>query len=147
MVEKKKKATVGQAVYNLLSKDERAPTVEEIITGYADSFTKNIEEAVREGAKRYASPFYILVFSAKEMWAVNLVRNWFIGRQTPPHASVLYRTYPNHMKTLYRVDASQGELRLIWTIPGIEDCRSILRHQELYDPNLCRWILQCLRVS
>lgn len=139
----KKGKRVGQAVVDILSKEQKSQTVQETIDAYAPQFLKELESAIEEGKRKYKSPYYVLVLSHKEMWAVNMMRNWFIPRQTPPYALDLLGQYPNHMKTLYMADADKGIVTLLWTIPGYQDCISILKNPLAYDQQLVKWIEEC----
>ena len=135
----KKGKRVGQAVYDILLKDSPSNlTTEDIIDGYQHEFVKEFEECINQNKNRYDSPFYVFVLSHKEPWADNVVRNWFIGRQTAPEAYEMILQYPNHMKTLYRID-KVGDFKLDWVIPGIQDIRTILKNPHLYHPDLVKY--------
>lgn len=140
-----KGSRVGQAVVDILSKDQPNITVGEIIDEYSPDFVKHFEEAMETGTAKYKSPFYILVFSGKEMWATNIMRNWFVPRQTAPLALDLVYEYPNKTKTLYLVDGYKGDIKLLWSIPGIEECKSVLNNPLAYHPDLVEWIDKCFK--
>ena len=133
--------TVGEAAYNILTKDNN-PTIlaGDIAEARSDDYIKSMEEAIASGFKMYKSPFYVLVLSHKEMWAVNVMRNWFIPRQTPVHATYMYQHYPNHMKTLYMIRKEDGEPKVCWSLPGHQDMISVAKHPNNYDPQLVKWI-------
>lgn len=139
----KKGKRVGQAVIDILSKEQETQSVEETIEAFAPKFLEDLEKAVEEGKSKFESPYYVLVLSHKEMWAVNMMRNWFITRQTPPNGTDILTNYPNHMKTLYKADIVKGNVSLVWTLPGYQDCISVLREPGLYDPQLVKWIEDC----
>jgi hypothetical protein len=137
-----KAARVGQASIDLL-KNTTPMSADELMNEYSPDFLKSFEEAIELGVKeRLNNPFYILVLTKKEPWAVNVVRNYFIHRQTPPFASSLIKDYKNHTKTLYIVDGKKGKVELLWSLPGWDDCISVGRHPELNSPELVRWIGQ-----
>lgn len=140
-----KGARVGQAVVDMMSKDRPDITVGEIMDDYSKDFVRQFEEAVETGSKLYGNPFYIFVLSAKEMWAVNMVRSWFIPRQTPPYASDMMVEHPNKTKTLYLVDCERGQAKLLWTVPSLQECASVQAHPDLYHEDLVRWCRECLR--
>lgn len=132
---------VGQAVVDILAKDNHPIlTAGEITDAQAEKYRQSLEEAIETGKKLYKSPFYILVVTNKEFWAENVVRNWFIPRQTPPFATTLYQFYPNHMKTLYMIDTDRGNLKICWSIPGVEDMLTISLKPFDYDRRLVDWI-------
>lgn len=133
----------GQAVYDIITQDNPVYTVEDVLDGYSKKYAQEIEDCIEANRKRYQSPFYIFVLSAKEMWATNLVRNWFIARQSKPNGSDMMVEYPNHTKTLYRIKDDEGLIELVWTLPGIEDCKSIIKNPAPYDPELVRCVNAC----
>ena len=139
----KKGKRVGQAVVDILSKDQPIYTAEEILNEYAPKFVQELEDCIKENHKKYTSPFYVFVLTGKEMWAENVLRNWFVARQTPPHAIDMVVEFPHKSKTLYMVDAEKGKVKVLWTIPGIEDCKSIMKDPLIYDPHLVQWIIDC----
>lgn len=134
---------VGQAVVDFASKDQPTYTAGEILDGYSQKYCDELQTAIDNHKNKLESPFFVLVLSHKEMWAANMVRNWFISRQTPPYALELVCQYPHHMKTLYMVDAKTNDLKVCWTLPGLEDCKVILRRPQDYDPQLVTWINEC----
>lgn len=136
-----KGARVGQAVTDILSKEHSPITAGEIIDGYSAKYVADLEKAISENASKYKSPFYVVVLSNKEMWAENVVRNWFIARQTAPYALDMVINYPYHMKTLYITDGSGAQV--VWCVPGLEDCKSILKTPYHYDAQLVKWIKEC----
>lgn len=138
-----KGARVGQAVYDILKGPAETTTVEEILDEYSTKFCKELEDTINSNEKKFANNFYVFVLSNKEMWAENVVRNWFIARATCPDALEMVAQYPNHCKILYEVNKKTDEVTLKWTIPGINDCISIMKHPELYDKQLCSWIHRC----
>ena len=138
-----KGARVGQAVHDILSASNEAITVEAILDEFAHKFVAELEATIEHNEEKYDNIFYVFVLSNKEMWAENVVRNWFVARQTAPEALDMVSQYPNHCKILYEVNKKHGELKLKWTIPGIQDCISIARQPQLYDPQLVKWISDC----
>lgn len=132
---------VGQAVYDIISKDQPIQTAEETIFEFGPDFVKELEVSIETGRHKYDYPFYVLVLSKKEMWACNLMRNYFIPRQTYPHGTDLVKEYPNYIKTLYKV--SRNSVDIMWSVPGHQDCLSITKNPGQFDPDLVSWIFQC----
>lgn len=138
-----KGARVGQAVHDILSSKDENTTVEEILDEYSHKFVKELEDTINANEARYQGRFHVFVLSNKEMWATNVVRNWFVARETAPDPLDMVASYPNHAKILYEVDTHKNKVDLKWTIPGIQDCISVLKNTGLYDPQLCQWIYDC----
>ena len=131
---------VGQAVYDILSKPYEAYEVGEIINEYSKKYTEEVKEAIKNGLKNFESPFYILVLHKKEFWTDNVLRNWFVSRQTRPLAADLRREYPNHGITLYSYDGTNGHLKILYSLPTAQDSKTIMKNAHLYDPQLVEWI-------
>lgn len=138
-----KGARVGQAVYDILKSNDEPTSVEEILDEYASSYVKELEDTIQANEHKYKETFHVVVLSNKEMWAINVVRNWFIARQTAPDALESVVLWPNHVKILYEVNKKTNEVKLKWTIPGIQDCISIAKNPGMYDPQLVKWIKEC----
>jgi len=134
---------VGQAALDLVSKDPQPQTVGETIDAFGPKYAEEIEKAIEDNKDKYKSPFYILVLTKKEYLIINAVRNWFIARQTAPYAFDMMEQYPEHTKTLYIVDARQGKIKILWSLPGFQDCITVAKNPHLYAPELIRWIELC----
>lgn len=131
---------VGQAVVDILSKEQPSQTVEETIFAFGPDFADELSKTIEDNRHKYKSPFYILVLTKKEMWACNVVRNFFVARQTAPLSCDMVLQYPNHTKTLYKVDAEKGNIHAEWSIPGHQECLSISNSPSSFDPELVKWI-------
>lgn len=134
---------VGQAVHDIISKEQPNYTVEEILEGMNQKFIQEFELCLENGMKKYDGPFHIFVLQKKELaqWNVsNVVRNFFINRLTAPDAEDMMAAYPHFTKLLYLIDPIRCELTVEWCIPGYEECISILKNPSLYDKDLVGWI-------
>lgn len=138
-----KGARVGQAVADIHSKDQPNYTVGEILEGFGARFAKELEDTINNNMDKYESPFYVFALTKKEHWAENIVRNFFIARQTPPHALDMMIQFPGYTKTLYIVNSDRGDLKVAWSIPGWQECISILKTPEIYSQELVQWIKDC----
>lgn len=134
---------VGQAVVDIISEPQPMQTVGDTLAAYAPDYAKEMEQCIEDNMHKYKSPFFVFVITKKEMWAENVVRNWFIARQTPPHAFDMMSQYPHATKTLYMVDAKKGHVEAMWSLPGWEDCISVAKNPSAFDPKLVKWIEEC----
>jgi hypothetical protein len=141
---KKVTSKVGSAVREILSKEQSPVEVGEIIKEYGDSYADQVRQAVEAGSHKYRSPFYIAVLHKKEIWALNVLRNWFVARQTKPSMQAMWRMFPNFMTTVYEVHAGEGKLELLWTLPSEMEARVVVQNWDLYDSNLVKWCNQAL---
>lgn len=135
-----KKPTVGQAVYDILSKPADHIEVQEILQEYQHKYLEEILECIKQNKDKYDPPFYIVVLTKKEPWALNVMRNWFIARQTKPSAKWMRDEFPNHQQTVYRWDDKQEKLDILWSLPIDQDAKVVLRNKDLYDCELVRWV-------
>lgn len=138
-----KGARVGQAVSDILSKDQPTYSVGEILDGFGAKFAQELERTIDDNIHKYRSPFYVFALTKKEFWADNVVRNWFCARQSPPYALDMMIQYPGYTKTLYVVDSNKGDLKVAWSIPGWEECKSILKTPDTFSYELVQWIKDC----
>lgn len=134
---------VGKAVQDIISKPQDDMTVGDIIEDYQHEYVEELRDCIEKNAHKYESPFYVLILCKKEPWALNVMRNWFIARQTKPSARQLRKEYPNHMSTLYQYNVKKRELKILWSLPIAQDAAVVLRNPQLYHPDLVRWILDC----
>lgn len=137
---KKNPAKVGKAVHDIISKPQEDITVGEIIDGMSDKFTEELRSTLEANVDKYEAPMYIVVLTKKEPWAMNVMRNWFIARQTKPSANVIRRDYPTYMQTVYAYDKRNSQLKIMWSLPIEQDARVVKDNPHLYDPTLVRWI-------
>lgn len=142
---KKNPAKLGQAVYDILSKDNHAiQTVEETVDAMTPMYFEELMKAVDEGCKVFEAPFYVIVQRKKETLGgalTNVLRHKYITRQTRPKSSFLRLEWPNADHDLYEVDNDKGTMTLIYTLPNAQDSKSILKNADCYDPKLVEWIV------
>lgn len=138
-VKTKRSAKVGEAVQKILSKDQPAQSVGETLEAMSPKYLEELRSCCFDNAKRYDSPFYIVVLGKKEPFALNVVRHWFIARQTKPSSATLLSDYPNHFHEVYSFNDRSGDCRLIWALTPTWNHDAILRHPDLYHPDLVQW--------
>lgn len=134
---------VGQAVVDILSKEQAPQTVEETLDEFGKDYLRGIQETAERERNKYDGKFFIFSLLNKDLHyfgVENVVRHWTIPRKTEPDAAKMMVDYRNHTKTLFAVDPHQGEITLLWTLPGYEECKSILKHPSSYDPQLVEWV-------
>lgn len=140
---KKNPSKVGQAVYDILSKEHAPQTVDETLSEMTPKYFEELMTAAEEGKKVFESPFYVVVQRKKETLAgqvANVLKHVYIRRQSKPHAKFLRTEFPNADHDLYEVDAKKGTITLLYTLPTAQDSKTILKNKHLYDPSLVKWI-------
>lgn len=135
-------AKVGAAAASLLSKPYAPQSAEETTEAMTSRYYEELLSTVAANEKKYESPFYIVVLRKKEPWAINVLRQWFIARQTRPTPEFLRNEYPNHDHDLYKIDSKSGDVHLCWTLLSAQDCASVLKNKDAYSEDLVNWIMQ-----
>jgi len=138
---------VGQAALDMMQKDHPNMTVEELMEGLSEKFLVDFEKCVQDGMKKYEGKFHVFVLTKKDLGQFgvsNVVRNFFINRETAPEAAQMMIDYPSQTKTLYEIDPAKGDFQIKWTLPGYEECKSIAKNPQIYDPQLVKWIGETL---
>ena len=139
-----KEVRVGQAVYDILSKDQEAYTAEDILDGMQKGILSYLEEAAQKGLKELDGDFYILHLFDKDLTQFQvdnvMKQSAAIFPSRKWHPAEVMAAHPNAAKSLYFVDKKNGEMKEMWTVPGYQDCKSILKKPENYNSNLIKWI-------
>lgn len=134
-----KGARVGQAVVDILSKDQPVQEVGETIEAMAPKYFEELMKAAENGRKVFDSPYYVVVVRKKEtiMGLVsNVLFHRYVTRQSKPLAKVLRNDYPNADHDVYEIDARSSNISLLWTLPTEQDSKTILKNKDQYDEKL-----------
>ena len=142
---------VGQAVYDILEQEQPEYTVEEILDEMGKGIVNYIQEAAEDGYNSFDSDFYIIHTLRKklgEMGIENLMIQKAVAFQDGPLDAAWYlEELPTASSTLYQVDRKNGVIKLLWTVPGLEECKSILKNPQIYDPDLVKWVKDAVAES
>jgi len=141
---KKDPSKLGQAVYDILNKEQQVQTVEQTVDAMTPKYFEELSKAVDEGCKKFESPFYIVVQRKKETVGgaiMNVLHHKYVTRQTKPRAVFLRTEFPNADHDLYEVNSEKGTMTLVYTLPNAQDSKTILKNSEMYDPKLVEWIV------
>ena len=134
-------AQVGKAVYDILSNPNLgSQEVGETMDAMTPRYYKELMATIETNNKKYDDEYYIVVLRKKEPWAMNVLRQWFVARQSKPSAKVLREDYPNHDLDLWRIDPKQYSVNFVWTLPTAQDSRTILANKECYSEDLVKTI-------
>lgn len=143
-----KGARVGQAVTDILSKEQPEYTVEEILDEFGKDWLKMIQDLASEATPQYGPKFYILSLLKKDLGhfgVANVLKHSARPFKTKMSIHQVMDAHPNATKTLFYVDSSGGEINLLWTVPGWEECKSIGKNASQYDPQLVSWVKEALQ--
>ena len=144
-----KGSRVGQAVHDILSSRPQSYTAEEILEEMGKGIVAYIQEAAEKGCEAYDGKFYILHLFKKAL-GEHEIENAMLQKAacfkdrvwTPKE---VMDAHPHATKSLYEVDKVNGLVKLLWTVPGWEDCKSIKKNPHLYDRDLVAWVKQATR--
>jgi len=139
---------VGQAVYDLSKQREMNITVEELLEETNKRFIVELENSIKEGERKFKGTFYVFVLGKKELTQFgvsNVDRNWFIVRRHAPLSYEMMADYPNYTKTLYEVNPEIGFIEIKWSVPGWQDCKTIMKNPSLYDRDLVTWVRDAVK--
>jgi hypothetical protein len=141
---------VGQAVTDILSKEQPTYTVEDILDTSGQDFLKEVIKIADENKTKFEAPFHIFVLTNKDLGqfgVANVMRNKFVPRQTAPNMMDMMEQYSGSVKSLFEVNKEKGEITLLWCLPAYQDCLSILKTPNSYDPQLVAWIDECFKTK
>lgn len=137
----KNPSRVGQAVYDILNRQNSPQEVGETLEMMAPDYVEELKDCIRNNVTKFDAPFYIVVMGKKEMFAMNVLRHWFVARQTEPTSQVLMHDYPNHFHEVFEYNKNTGDCRLLWALPATWCHAEIINHPETYHPQLVKWIM------
>lgn len=143
-----KGSRVGQAVVDLLAKDQPEYQAEEILEEMGKGIVKYICDAADEGCKSLGKKFFLLHLLHKKMGefgVTNVLAQSARCFHTEFSIKEVMEAHPNATKTFYEVDQANGEINLLWTVPSWEDCKSVMRSPTIYDSNLVKWAQEALQ--
>lgn len=141
MTATKTTSNVGKVAYDLLAKAHQTQEMQEVqetLDAMTPAYLAELEDCVEKNSHKYSTPFYVVCLRKKENFFVNVLRQWFIARQTKPMACVMLRDYPNHDHDIWEI--KDGQAKLIWTLPPGQEQQTIMKNPHLYHSDLVKWI-------
>lgn len=134
-----KAVRVGQAVLDLY--DDHPNTVEEVLDdmGLGEGCRQTILDEFTRSRGHYPDKYFILSIFNKALVEMGIDKVYKTSVRSfvlPLDKTNVMNSHPHCVKTLYSVDALTEDIRPIWSIPGWEECKSILKYPKLYDPEL-----------
>ena len=132
----------GKAAYDLLHKSIEANEMQEVqetIDAMTPAYIAELEDCAQKNSRKYDGKYYIVCLRKKETFFVNVIRQWFIARQTKPIPDVLFRDYPNFDHDIWEISPG-GDTKLLWSLPPGQEQRTIMKNPHLYHSDLVQWI-------
>lgn len=113
----KKRDTVGKIATELQKKEPDTRDPIELQRGMTKDFEKNLIDCIESGKNKFESPYYIEVLVKKERLLQNVIRNYFVARQSCPT--------PFYDQFVFQVDIKDMVVNFFWAIPDIETCQTM----------------------
>lgn len=132
----------GKVAFDLLHKGIEANEMQEVqetIDAMTPAYMAELEDCAKKNRPKYVGNFYIVCLRKKEAFFVNVIRQWFIARQTKPLACVLFQHYPNFDHDIWMVTPN-CEIQLVWSLPPGQEQLTIMKNPHLYHSDLVKWI-------
>lgn len=129
-----KRDTVGKISWDLLANAsylDHSP--DEQMQEQLDTYEKNILEAIERGKNIFPNDFYIVVETKKEPKMKNVIRNYFIVRESCPT--------PQYDNSVYKYHYATEECEFLWVLPS-KQVYAMLKNHALDLPSEQRELLQ-----
>lgn len=140
---KLKGAQVGKAVFDILSNPNQASQeVGETMEAMTPRYYQELMATINANKDKFEASFFIVVLRKKEPWALNVLRQWFVSRQTKPSAATLREDYPNFDHDVWHINSKDSSINFLYTLPTAQDSATILKNKECYDPDLVATIVK-----
>lgn len=112
--------TVGEASLDLQKQDVVDATYQELQTEMQKEYMHTLWKEIDEQKELFKEPFYLVVITKREKLMTNVMRNYFMSRQSCPT--------PDWDQAVYRYTKSEDKLEFLWVIPDRDICDWMLDH-------------------
>lgn len=113
-MEEKNRKTTGQLYIDALEREDHPVEVEELRRYYHRDYEKNMYECLERGKKEFNGDFFIHVETKREKLTPNVIRNYFIAKQTC--------STPWYDQTLYKYHQKDDRIEFLWVVPSKPTC-------------------------
>lgn len=129
-----KRDTVGKISWDLLANSSVLDhSAEEQMKEQLDTYEANMFEAIERGKKDFPQDFYIVVETKKEPKMKNVIRNYFIVRQSCPT--------PQYDNSVYKYHYATEFCEFLWVLPS-KQVYNMMKNRALELPAEERQLLQ-----
>ncbi len=118
-----RKETVGKISWDLLANS--APldhSADEQMKEQLDAYESNVYEAIERGKKLFHYDFYIVVETKKEPKMKNVIRNYFMVRESCPT--------PQYDNVVYKYHRQAEQCEFLWVLPS-KDVYTMMKNNPL----------------
>lgn len=134
------KKTVGAASIEGMLKHPEAQSPMELAEAMLKDYEDHLVQCVESGLKQFPqSNFYVVVIGKRERLMQNVLRNFFVARQSCPT--------PQFEQTVYRYDYKEEALEELWVIPDMETCNTYIMNALMVDPSERQLLEYVLRLK
>ncbi len=109
-----KKETVGKIALDLMKKTPDTRSVIELEREMHTDYEKNVYEAVETGKKMFDGDFFVVVLTKREKLLQNIMRHYFLPRQSCPT--------PDYDQAVYHYHRLDDKIEFLWVVPSKEAC-------------------------
>lgn len=114
-----KKKTVGEISSDLLKKSHESDhSANDQMKEQLEDYETNMNACIDRSIKTMDGDFYIVVLTKKERLMQNVLRNFFIGRQSCPT--------PEYDQAVYKYNKKTGSPEFLWVVPAKDICTYML---------------------
>jgi hypothetical protein len=126
--------TVGKISWDLLSNASTLDhSAEEQMREQLEEFESEVLQAVERGKAAFSDDFYVVVDTKKEPKMKNVIRNYFIIRNSCPS--------PQYDNIVYKYHRLSEQLEFLWVLPS-KPVYNMLKDRALEIPSEQRELLQ-----
>jgi hypothetical protein len=116
-----KRDTVGKISWDLLAgANPLDHSAEEQMKEQLDTFETEMLQAIERGKKSFPEGFYVVVETKKEPKMKNVIRNYFIIRQSCPT--------PQYDNAVYSYHSQSEQLEFLWVLPSRQVYNMLKEH-------------------
>lgn len=119
--DKNKRETVGKISTDLLAKSSDKHTVVDQMKEQLSEYEKHAYNCVETHKNRFIDNFYVTVITKKEKLTPNVIRHYFLARQSCPT--------PDYDQTVYIYNRIKDELQFLWVIPSKYTCLYLMKYR------------------
>lgn len=109
------RTTVGKVAIDLQKKESPTHDPIELEREMHKDYEAHMQQAIDRGLKDHPKDFYVVVLTKKERLLENVLRNFFLTRQSCPR--------PEYDQTVYRYDRATDTIEFLWVIPSKDTCQ------------------------
>lgn len=122
------KRTAGKIATDLMQRDVHGDiTAGERMQEMLGEYESGVFDAISNGKNSFSGDFYIVALTKREQLMQNILRNYFIPRQSCPT--------PDFDQVVYRYSRKDERLDMLWTLPSIAAIQNLLVHKHELDPS------------